>query len=290
SDDGKIVIIDESTGRTMADRSWRGGLHQAIEIKESVEVTSDKENLARLSFQRFFRQYPHLAGMTGTAWEARGELWQIFNKAVVRVPTNKPLIRQQLPLKFYGTADEKWNAVVDRVAELHADGKPVLIGTRSVWSSEEVDRRLAERGLPHRVLNARQDKQEAEVVAQAGQPGAITVATNMAGRGTDILLGRGVRDNGGLNVIATEPHASGRIDRQLFGRAGRQGDPGTAQMFASAEDDLIKRHVDRLRNKWRALGGSRLIRIAQKRAEKLARFNRKQVLRSDDWMDQSLPF
>jgi preprotein translocase subunit SecA len=288
--EGKIVIIDESTGRTMADRSWRGGLHQSIEVKENVEVTSDKENLARLSFQRFFRQYPLLAGMTGTAWEARSELWQIFNKAVVRIPTNKPLIRKQLPLRFFAKADDKWNAVVDRVAEFHKENKPVLIGTRSVWSSEEVAKRLEASGLPHRVLNARHDKGEAEVIAQAGQPGAITVATNMAGRGTDILLGKGVRDNGGLNVLATEPHSSERIDRQLFGRAGRQGDPGTAQMYASAEDDLIKRHADRLRGKWRLIGGSRLIKLAQKRAERLARFNRKSVLRSDDWMDQSLPF
>ncbi len=288
--EGKIVIVDESTGRVMPDRSWRGGLHQAIEVKEKQEVTSDKENLARLSFQRFFRQYTHLAGMTGTAWEARSELWQIFNKAVVRIPTNKPLVRKQLPLKFFGKADDKWDAVVDRVAELHKDDKPVLIGTRSVWSSEEVARRLEARGLPHRVLNARHDKSEADIIGQAGQPGGITVATNMAGRGTDILLGRGVRENGGLNVIATEPHGSERIDRQLFGRAGRQGDPGTAQMFASAEDDVIKRHADKLRGKWRVVGGARVIRVAQKRAEKLGRFNRKQVLRSDDWMDQSLPF
>ena len=288
--EGKIVIVDESTGRVMPDRSWRGGLHQAIEVKEGVEVTSDKENLARLSFQRFFRQYPLMGGMTGTAWEARGELWQIFNRPVVRIPTNKPCVRRQLPLRFYGTADQKWTAIVDRIAELHKDGKPVLVGTRSVWSSEEVDRRLAERGLPHRVLNARQDKGEAEIVAQAGQPGAITVATNMAGRGTDIHLGPGVRENGGMNVIATEPHGSGRVDRQLFGRAGRQGDPGTAQMFASAEDDLLKRHADKIRRRWRVVGGRRVIGVAQKRAERLGRFNRKSVLRSDDWMDQSLPF
>ena len=288
--EGKICIVDESTGRVMPDRSWRGGLHQAIEVKEGQEVTSDKENLARLSFQRFFRQYDHLAGMTGTAWEARGELWGIFNKSVVRIPTNKPLARVQLPLKFFATADEKWEAVVEQVASLHAEGKPVLIGTRSVWSSEEVARRLEARGLPHRVLNARHDKSEADIIGMAGQPAGITVATNMAGRGTDILLGRGVRDNGGLNVIATEPHSSERIDRQLFGRAGRQGDPGTAQLFASAEDDLIRRHADGLRKRWRTLGAQRLIRIAQKRAEKMGRFNRKQVLKSDDWMDQSLPF
>ena len=208
----------------------------------------------------------------------------------MRIPTNKKCIRKQLPLKFFGKADRKWAAVADRVEALHKEGLPVLIGTRSVWSSEEVSRRLEERSLPHRVLNARQDKSEAEIVSQAGQPGAITVATNMAGRGTDIILGRDIAKKGGLHVIATEPHGSGRIDRQLFGRAARQGDPGCAQMFASAEDDLIKRHADKLRGKWRALGGARLIRVAQNRSEKLARFNRKQVLKSDDWMDQSLPF
>src|SRR5690606_12783753 len=214
------------TGRTMPDRSWRSGLHQAMEIKEGLAVTSDKENLARLSFQRFFRQYPIMGGMTGTAWEARGELWQIYNRAVVRIPTNKPCIRQQLPMRFFETAEEKWEAVAQRVEELHRKGVPVLIGTRSVWSSEEVDRRLTARNLPHRVLNARQDREEAQIIAEAGQPGAITVATNMAGRGTDIHLGRGVAENGGLHVIATEPHGSGRVDRQLFGRAARQGDPG----------------------------------------------------------------
>ena len=290
SEDGKIVIIDEFTGRTMPDRSWRAGLHQAVEAKESVTVTSDKENLARLSFQRFFRQYPIMAGMTGTAWESRSELWQIYNRAVVQIPTNKPCIRQQLPLRFFDTADEKWDAVAARVAELHERQIPVLIGTRSVWASEAVSRRLQQRGLPHRVLNARQDKQEAEIVAQAGQLAAITVATNMAGRGTDIHLGKGVVELGGLHVIATEPHGSGRVDRQLFGRAARQGDPGKAQMFACAEDDLLKRHADKLRRHWRRAGASRLIAIAQARAERLARFSRKQVLRSDDWMDQSLPF
>jgi preprotein translocase subunit SecA len=288
--EGKICIIDEGTGRVMPDRSWRGGLHQAIEIKESVEVTSDKENLARLSFQRFFRSYPVMAGMTGTAWEARNELWQIFERPVVRIPTNKPCVRQQLPLRFFTKADDKWDAVADRVAELHAEDRPVLIGTRSVWSSETVAKKLAERGLPHRVLNARQDAQEAEIVAQAGKAGAITVATNMAGRGTDILLSDDVKKRGGLNVIATEPHTSSRVDRQLFGRAARQGDPGSAQMFASAEDDLLKRHAPKLRHRWRAVGAARVIRVAQERAERLGRFNRKSVLRSDTWMDQSLPF
>ncbi len=288
--DLKVQIIDEFTGRIMQDRSWRHGLHQAIEVKEAVPVTADKENLARLSFQRFFRQYPIMAGMTGTAWEARGEMWQIYRRPIVRIPTNKPCIRVHLPLQMFDTAVQKWDAVVSRVREIHEKGAPVLVGTRSVMASEEVSRRLAAIGLAHRVLNATQTAQEASIVAEAGQPGKITVATNMAGRGTDIKLGRGVPDLGGLHVIATEPHGSARVDRQLFGRAARQGDPGSAQLFASSEDDLFTRHAPRLRQSWRTIGASRLISIAQARAEKLARFNRKNVLRNDDWMDQSLPF
>jgi preprotein translocase subunit SecA len=288
--DQKVQIIDEFTGRVLADRSWRHGLHQAIEVKEQVPVTADKENLARLSFQRFFRQYPIMAGMTGTAWEARAEMWQIYRRPMVRIPTNRPCIRKHLPLRMFDTLEEKWEAVVQRICEIHEKGAPVLVGTRSVLASEEVSQRLAKLGKPHRVLNATQTAQEASIVAEAGQMGKITVATNMAGRGTDIKLSRGVAELGGLHVIATEPHSSGRVDRQLFGRAARQGDPGCAQMFACAQDDLLVRHVARLRQSWRAVGGSRLIAIAQARAEKLARFNRQQVLRNDDWMDQSLPF
>jgi preprotein translocase subunit SecA len=290
SSDEKVQIIDEFTGRVLADRSWRHGLHQAIEVKEGVTVTADKENLARLSFQRFFRQYPEMTGMTGTAWEARGEMWQIYRRPMVRIPTNKPCIREHLPLRMFDTLNEKWEAVVARVCEINETGGPVLVGTRSVLASEELSQRLAAAGKAHRVLNATQTAQEASIVSEAGQIGKITIATNMAGRGTDIKLSRGVAELGGLHVIATEPHGSGRVDRQLFGRAARQGDPGRAQMFASAQDDLFTRHVPRLRLSWRAIGAERLITIAQARAEKLARFNRKQVLRNDDWMDQSLPF
>jgi preprotein translocase subunit SecA len=290
-EDGKVQIIDEFTGRIMADRSWRHGLHQAIEVKEGVNVTSDKENLARLSFQRFFRQYPAMAGMTGTAWEAAGEIWEIYQRPVIRIPTNKPCIREHLPTRFFDTMDEKWEAAVQRVCELNDKGVPILIGTRSVLASQEVSRRLSAANRPHRVLNATQTAQEASIVAEAGQMGKITVATNMAGRGTDIILGRGVAELGGLHVIATEPHGSGRVDRQLFGRAARQGDPGSAQMFACAEDDLFIRHTyTALRRNWRTVGADRLIKLAQWRAESLARFNRKQVLKNDDWMDQAVPF
>jgi preprotein translocase subunit SecA len=290
AEDGKVQIIDEFTGRVMADRSWRHGLHQAIEVKEGVTVTADKENLARLSFQRFFRQYPLMAGMTGTAWEAAPELWQIYQRHVIRIPPNKPCIRRQLKTRMFDTMNQKWDAVIERVMEIHETGAPVLIGTRSVLASQEVSQRLAAKGIVHRVLNATQTAQEAAIVSQAGQEKQITVATNMAGRGTDIILGKGVADLGGLHVISTEPHGSHRVDRQLFGRAARQGDPGTAQMFCSVEDDLFIRHAKHTRKGWRAVGADRLIAIAQSRAERMARFNRKQVLRNDDWMDQSLPF
>ncbi|MFN4242852.1 MAG: hypothetical protein ACK4PI_06395 [Tepidisphaerales bacterium] len=288
--DGKIQIIDEFTGRVMADRSWRHGLHQAIEVKEGVKVTADKENLAHMSFQRFFRQYPRLGGMTGTAWEASYELWQIYRRRVIRIPTNKPCIRVHLPTRMYDTADEKWEAVVQRVREVNARGAPILLGTRSVWASEELSRRLTAAGLPHRVLNAAQNAEEAAIIAEAGQRGRITVATNMAGRGTDILLGDGVAELGGLHVISTEPNTSYRIDRQLYGRAARQGDPGCAQLFCSAEDDLFKRHVNPLRRFWRLIGPDRLIALAQSNAERIARFNRRQVLKNDDWLDQAVPF
>ncbi|MGN6507232.1 MAG: hypothetical protein ACTHM6_16885 [Tepidisphaeraceae bacterium] len=288
--EGKIQIIDEFTGRVMADRSWRHGLHQAIEIKEGVKVTADKENLARISFQRFFRQYPEMGGMTGTAWESGPEFWQIYTRSIIRIPTNKPCIRTQLPVRMFDTNDQKLDAVIERVIELNDKGVPVLVGTRSVWASEDLSKRLQALGRAHSVLNAAQNAQEANIVAEAGQPGKITVATNMAGRGTDIHLGRGVAELGGLHVISTEPHSSSRIDRQLFGRAARQGDPGCAQMFACAEDDLFIRHAPNLRKFWKQIGAGRLIKIAQARADQLARFNRKQVLRSDDWMDQAVPF
>ncbi|HEX8915129.1 MAG TPA: hypothetical protein VF796_22450 [Humisphaera sp.] len=288
--DQKVQIIDEFTGRVMADRSWRHGLHQAIEVKEGVPVTADKENLARLSFQRFFRQYPIMGGMTGTAWESRGELWHIYQRPIIRIPTNKPCIRRQLPTRIFATAEQKYDAVVKRALELNDKGAPVLIGTKTVWASEEVSKRLAAAGRTHRVLNAAQNEQEANIVSEAGQPGHITVATNMAGRGTDIKLGKGVAALGGLNVLAAEVNNSFRVDRQLFGRAARQGDPGTAQLFVAADDDLFVRHAPLLRKAWRAVGAKTLIRKAQARAERLARFNRKQVLKADDWMDQSLPF
>jgi preprotein translocase subunit SecA len=288
--EGKVQIIDEFTGRVMADRSWRHGLHQAIEVKEGLKVSAEKENLAHMSFQRFFRQYPLLGGMTGTAWESSYELWQIYRRRVIKVPTNKPCIRVQTPTQMFDTQEQKWAAVIDRVKEIHAKGAPILIGTRSVAASEEVARRLTAAGIEHKVLNAAQNAEEAAIIAEAGQPGHITVATNMAGRGTDIYLGRGVDALGGLHVISTEPNTSYRIDRQLYGRAARQGNPGTAQLFAASDDELFLRHAPTLRKFWKTVGADRLIAIAQNKSDKLATFNRRQVLKNDDWMAQALPF
>lgn len=238
--DDKVEIIDEYTGRVMADRQWERGLHQLIETKEGCRITSQNETLARISYQRFFRRYLHLAGMTGTAMEVARELWAVYRLHVVPIPTNKPLKRQAWPARVFAAAHEKWAAVVERISELHRQGRPVLVGTRSVAASEYLSQLLTDARLPHRVLNARQDQEEADIISQAGQRGHITVATNMAGRGTDILLGHGVKELGGLHVIATERHEARRIDRQLFGRCGRQGDPGSYESFASLEDDIVQ--------------------------------------------------
>jgi preprotein translocase subunit SecA len=237
--DGKIQVVDEFTGRVMADRSWGQGLHQLIETKEECEITARKETLARISYQRFFRRYRHLSGMSGTAAEVAGELGDVYGLAVVPVPTHRPSQRIQRPDSIFLTEEDKWCCVADRVAALHARGAPILLGTRSVAASEIASRILTERGLTHRVLNAKQDKEEAEIIAEAGELGRITIATNMAGRGTDIKLGSGVTEVGGLHVILSERHEARRIDRQLAGRCARQGDPGCVEAILSLEDPLI---------------------------------------------------
>ena len=238
----KVVIVDEFTGRLMPDREWRDGLHQAVEAKESLVVNPPKDTYARVSFQRFFRLYRKLGGMTGTAAEGRREFWQIYHRPVVILPTNRPCIRIKLPDRVFATATAKWKAIVDEIRSVHDTGRPILVGTRSVRSSEGLSAMLTEEGLEHQVLNAVRHAEEAQIVAGAGQMGKITVATNMAGRGTDIKLEHGVAEMGGLCVLATERHEAGRIDRQLFGRCARQGDPGTAQAFVSLDDELVRRH------------------------------------------------
>ncbi|MBX3363551.1 MAG: hypothetical protein KF866_02190 [Phycisphaeraceae bacterium] len=297
--DGRVVIVDEYTGRFLADRTWEHGLHQAVEAKEGVDVTADRETLARMSFQRFFRSYPFLCGMTGTAADATREMEQVYARPVTRIPTHRPMIRKQLPTRVFLHGQDRWTAVLDEIERLHAANRPVLAGTPSIEASEHLSSRLAARGLEHRVLNALHDAEEAELVLDAGAAGAITVATNMAGRGTDIKLDPQARGAGGLAVILTEMHTAKRIDRQFIGRSGRQGDPGTAQIYASLDDELPRQYipwaVTLLRRcardgeiVWRS--GARLaLRLAQRRAEARARRSRASVLRQDDWIDKNLP-
>ena len=299
--ENKVVIVDEFTGRLMPDREWRDGLHQAVSAKEQVEVQSPKDTYARISFQRYFRLYRKLSGMTGTAAEGMREFWQIYHRAVVAIPTNRPCIRAHAPDRVFATAEAKWDAIVAEIQRKHAEGRPVLVGTRSVRASQHLSRLLEPQGLEHNVLNAVNEAMEAQIIAEAGQPGKITVATNMAGRGTDIKLGRGVADQGGLHVIATERHEAGRIDRQLFGRAGRQGDPGSAVAMVSLADELVVRHTPRLAASLRKRFGKRVgevstaltrrtFDIAQRRGERLSLRQRKGVLRTDDWLDEYLGF
>ena len=239
----KVMIIDENTGRVMADRSWERGLHQMIEIKEDCEISGRQEHLARLTYQRFFRRYLRLAGMTGTAQEVQRELWSVYHLAVTRIPTNKPTRRTETGQRIYSNKPAKWAAVVKRIRALQEKGRPVLIGTRSVGDSELLSELLQEKGLKHQVLNARQDAHEAEIISKAGQKGCITVATNMAGRGTDIPLGEGVAEMGGLHVLSTERNDARRIDRQLYGRCGRQGDPGSYESLLCLEDEILQHHL-----------------------------------------------
>jgi preprotein translocase subunit SecA len=294
--DEKVVIIDEYTGRLMPDRSWEQGLHQLIEIKEDCEVTGRRDTLARISYQRFFRRYVHLCGMTGTASEVGSELWNVYGLRVARIPTNKPVRRTRCPNRYFGRSEEKWKAVVRRIEEHRAAGRPVLIGTRSVSASEHLASILDAEGLPYNLLNARQDKDEAEIVAHAGEPGCITVATNMAGRGTDIKLAPGVGENGGLHVIATELHDSGRIDRQLFGRCGRQGDLGSCEAILAIEDDLVTNQLGRTARHLSRLGvlphwlGSTVFSAAQSRAERTHSRMRRDLLDMDEHLGNMLAF
>ncbi len=240
SDDGKVMIVDEFTGRLLAGRRYSEGLHQAIEAKEGVKVERDTQTLATVTLQNYFRLYKKLAGMTGTAETEAAEFFDIYKLDVVVVPTNRPMVRADEEDQVFKTKREKYNAVIEEIEQSRAINKPVLVGTTSVEVSETLSRMLKRKGIPHNVLNAKQHQREAEIVAHAGLPGAITIATNMAGRGTDIKLGPGVREVGGLHIIGTERHEARRIDRQLRGRSGRQGDPGSSRFYLSLEDDLMR--------------------------------------------------
>ncbi|WP_038039056.1 preprotein translocase subunit SecA [Thermorudis peleae] len=239
--DGEIIIVDEFTGRLMPGRRYSEGLHQAIEAKEGVRVRSETVTQATITFQNYFRMYEKLAGMTGTAATEAEEFATIYNLEVVVIPTHKPMIRIDYPDVVYRTEEAKFRAVVREIKEMHAQGRPVLVGTTSIEKSEYLSNLLKREGIPHEVLNAKHHEREALIVAKAGQPGAVTIATNMAGRGTDIVLGPGVAEKGGLHVIGTERHEARRIDNQLRGRAGRQGDPGSSRFFVSLEDELLRR-------------------------------------------------
>ncbi len=296
--DGEVIIVDEFTGRLMFGRRYSEGLHQAIEAKEGVNIEKESQTLATITFQNYFRMYKKLAGMTGTAKTEEDEFRGIYGMDVVQIPTNKPVIRVDKPDVVYRTQMGKYKAVADMVAERHAVGQPVLVGTVSIEISELLSEIIKRKGIPHNVLNAKYHEQEAEIIAKAGQWGAVTIATNMAGRGTDIVLGEGVKELGGLYIIGTERHESRRIDNQLRGRSGRQGDPGTTQFYISLEDDLMRRFgSDNIAGMMDKIGMnddtpienkmiSRSIENAQKRVESRNFEIRKHVLEYDDVMNQ----
>jgi preprotein translocase subunit SecA len=300
-EDDKVVIVDEFTGRPMADRSWRQGLHQAVEAREGVPVTPPSDTMARISFQKYFRLYRRLCGMTGTAREAAAEFWHVYGLAVVPIATNRPCIRCMAEPRCFATHEEKLAAMTARVQEIHATGAPVLVGTRSVRASEELAARLEVAGMMPHVLNATRLREEAMIVTAAGEPRRITIATNMAGRGTDIRLAPGIAELGGLHVLSAERSESGRVDRQLYGRCARQGDPGRAESFASAEDELLRRFaaapVRAALTSALARGvpgaqqfAERVIRKAQRTAQREAFRQRRRILQSDDWLESSLAF
>ncbi len=238
--DGEVIIIDEFTGRMMAGRRYSDGLHQALEAKEGVKIENENQTLASITFQNYFRMYEKLAGMTGTAATEAEEFGSIYKLEVIVVPTNQPMIREDCPDVIFRTEDEKFDAVIEEIKELHEVKRPVLVGTISIERSELLSKKLKKFGIKHSVLNAKHHEKEAEIIAQAGQPGAVTIATNMAGRGTDIVLGEGIPELGGLHILGTERHESRRIDNQLRGRSGRQGDMGSSRFYLSLEDDLLR--------------------------------------------------
>ena len=296
--DGQVIIVDEFTGRLMPGRRYSEGLHQALEAKEGVKVENENQTLASITFQNYFRMYEKLAGMTGTAETEAAEFAKIYKLDVVVVPTHKEMIREDFPDCIYRTESEKFKAVAGEIKELHGIKRPVLVGTISITKSEKLSEMLKRSGVPHQVLNAKLHEKEAEIVARAGQPGAVTISTNMAGRGTDIVLGTGVVDVGGLHIIGTERHESRRIDNQLRGRSGRQGDPGSSRFYLSLEDDLMRIFAaDRLSGLMQRIGMaedepiehrliSKAIENAQSRVEDHNFSIRKQIIEYDDVMNQ----
>lgn len=296
--DGEIVIVDQFTGRLMKGRRYSDGLHQAIEAKENLDIQNESMTLATITFQNYFRMYEKLAGMTGTAKTEEEEFRNIYNMNVVVIPTNRDIVRDDRADLIYATMDGKFRAVVEDIAERHKNGQPVLVGTVAIETSEIISKYLSKKGIPHNVLNAKNHEREAEIIATAGEKGAVTIATNMAGRGTDIKLGEGIKEVGGLAVIGTERHESRRIDNQLRGRSGRQGDPGVTQFYLSMEDELMRRFgSDGMKAMMSKLGMddsqpiqskmvSRAVESAQKRVEGNNFDSRKQLLQYDDVLRQ----
>jgi preprotein translocase subunit SecA len=296
--DNKVIIVDEHTGRLMSGRRWSEGLHQAVEAKENVQIERETQTLATITIQNYFRLYTKLAGMTGTAETEAQEFFDIYKLGVLTIPTNRPNIRKDSNDTVYKTRREKFNAVLKELKELHTQGRPILVGTISVESSEMLSRMLKKEGIVHSVLNAKYHEQEAEIVARAGQKGSLTIATNMAGRGTDIKLGAGVAELGGLHVLCTERHESRRIDRQLRGRCSRQGDPGSSHFFISLEDDLMRlfgsERITKVMERMGLEEGQELehpllnrsIQTAQKRVEGHYFQQRKRTLEYDDVMNK----
>jgi len=296
--DGEVIIVDEFTGRLMPGRRYSEGLHQALEAKENVKIENENQTLATITFQNYFRMYAKLAGMTGTADTEAAEFKKIYDLDVMVIPTNMPMIRKDFPDVIYKTRQDKFEAVLDEIEELHAKGQPVLVGTISIDVSESLSQKLKKRGIKHSVLNAKNHEKEAEIVAMAGQKASVTISTNMAGRGTDIVLGQGVTDRGGLHILGTERHESRRIDNQLRGRSGRQGDPGSSRFYLSLEDDLLRifggERIGTIMEKLGMPDGepiehnmiSRAIENAQARVEGHNFEIRKQLLEYDDVMNQ----
>jgi len=298
--DEKVQIVDEFTGRVMPDRTWERGLHQMIEAKEGCEISGQRRTLSQITYQRFFGRYLLLAGMTGTAAEVGGELRRVYDLSITRIPTNKALRRVRLPDRVFRNSDARWDAVAVRAAAVAAEGRAVLVGTRSVEASELLSAALSAQGVEHTVLNARQDAAEADAVAAAGQPGRITVATNMAGRGTDIKLAPEVEQRGGLHVILTEFHESARVDRQLFGRSARQGNPGSVEAIVSLDDELFVRYCPvlvrtlgplcRRRFAWSGHVFRALVWFAQSTAERRNRAVRLDTIKRDRKWLKALSF
>jgi preprotein translocase subunit SecA len=294
----KVHIIDEYTGRILPGRTWEQGLHQLIETKEGCPLSEHNRTLARITYQRFFRRYLRLSGMTGTAHEVRREIWSVYALETVAIPTNRPCIRTLAPTRCCAREADKWRLVAQEVQRVHSTGRPVLIGSRSVEASEQLAEALTLAGIKHRVLNARQDADEAQVVAQAGQAGVVTVATNMAGRGTDIHLDEGIAARGGLHVVLTEFHDSPRIDRQLIGRCARQGDPGSAVTIVALDDSVLHEHGGQLHRLLARLYPDgppafwleRLRGLAQRRAQAIHARTRRDTLKQDQNLDTMLAF